>query len=220
MWDARDPRRLGGFWAAALGAEPITDEPDLMEARLRLADDVFLDLCFPRVAEPSAAPARLHPDLAGRAQVVQRLLGLGAEAADIGQGAVPWTVLADPGGNTFCVREDSGVGPIAALLLDSADPDRDAAFWSEITGWVPTPGTTSLRHPAGVGPLLEFWPEPEPSRGKNRLHLDVRPGAGDDDIVERVLGWGAVPLGTPSDLPWTAFTDPSGNEFCILARQH
>jgi len=33
---------------------------------------------------------------------VERLLGLGARRADIGQGEVPW-VLADPEGNEFCV---------------------------------------------------------------------------------------------------------------------
>lgn len=226
MWDARDPRRLGRFWAAAVGAEVITDEAEGVEARLTLADDVFLDLCFPHVASPSSSPARLHPDLAGGArqeEVVQRLLDLGAEPADIGQGAVPWTVLADLEGNAFCVMEDReayrDTGPIAALPLDSADPDRDAAFWAEITGWAPaagTPGVRTLRHPAGVGPLLELCPEPEPKRGKNRLHLDVRREAGDDDIAERVVAWGATPLSDPSDHPWLVFADPSGNEFCIL----
>lgn len=228
VWEARDPHRLGRFWAAALGAEPITDEPDIVEARLHLADDVFLDLCFQRVAEPSTAPARLHPDLAGgagRQEVVERLLDLGAEHVDIGQGSVPWVVLADPEGNPFCVRGDRDVaratGPIAALPLDSADPGRDAAFWASITGWVPWAGTgtAALRHPAGVGPVLELHPEPEPDRGKNRLHLDVRRGAGEDDVVERVLAQGATALGQPGDHPWLVFTDPSGNEFCILARQ-
>jgi predicted enzyme related to lactoylglutathione lyase len=229
VWDARDPHRLGRFWTAALGAESITDEPDLVEARLRLTDDAFLDLCFQRVASPSTSPARLHPDLSGgprQQEIVQQLLDLGAEHADIGQGAVPWTVLADPEGNAFCVMEDREVyrdtGPIAALPLDSADPDRDAAFWAEITGWVPSAGTagpTTLRHPSGVGPLLELCPEPEPKRGKNRLHLDVRPDARDDDIVERVLDRGATRLTDPGEHPWITFTDPSGNEFCILARQ-
>lgn len=225
VWDARDPQRLGRFWAAALGAEPMTDEPDIVEARLRFTDDAFLDLCFQPVASPSTSPARLHPDLLGgarQAEVVLRLLDLGAEHVDIGQGAVPWVVLADPEGNTFCVMEEReahrDTGPIAALPLDSADPDRDAAFWTGITGWVRT-GTT-LRHPSGVGPILEFCPEPEAKRGKNRLHLDVRREAGDDDIVERVLGWGATPYGAPSDHPWLSFTDPSGNEFCILNRSH
>jgi hypothetical protein len=226
VWDARDPHRLGNFWAVALGAEVITDEPDLVEARLHLADDVFLDLCFQRVAEPSTSPARLHPDLAGGArqqEVVQRLLDLGAEHADIGQGDVPWTVLADPEGNAFCVMEDRAVyrdtGPIAALPLDSADPERDAAFWAEVTGWVLAPGTTTLRHPAGVGPLLELCSEPEPRRGKNRLHLDVRPGPGDDGITDRVLERGATALTGPSEHAWRVFADPSGNEFCILAAQ-
>lgn len=223
VWDARDPHRLGRFWAAALGAEPLTDEPDAVEARVHLADGVFLDLCFQRVAAPSTAPARLHPDLAGGArqqEIVERLLGLGAAHADIGQGGVPWVVLADPEGNAFCVMEDRevyrGATPIAALPLDSADPERDAAFWGEITGWVPAGGTT-LRHPAGVGPLLELCPEPEPRRGKNRLHLDVRPdAAADHDIVDRVLARGATPLSEPDEYPWRIFADPSGNEFCVL----
>jgi predicted enzyme related to lactoylglutathione lyase len=228
VWDARDPRRLGRFWVAALGAEPITDEPDGVEARLSLADGAFLDLCFQRVDPLSTAPARLHLDLAGGArqqEVVARLLDLGAEPADIGQGAVPWVVLADPEGNAFCVMEDRAAfrdtGPIAALPLDSADPERDTAFWAEITGWTPTaPGATTLRHPSRVGPLLELCAEPEPRRGKNRLHLDVRPGAGDDHIAERVQERGAVPLTAPGEYPWQTFADPSGNEFCILARPH
>lgn len=103
VWDARDPHRLARFWVAALGAEQITTEPDLAEARLRISDDVLLDLCFPRVAAPSGAPARLHPDLAGGAEVVRRLFDLGAEHTDIGQGGAPWTVLTDPSGNEFCV---------------------------------------------------------------------------------------------------------------------
>jgi hypothetical protein len=227
VWDARDPHRLGRFWAEALGAEPITEAPDSFEARLTLTDDAFLDLCFQRVPEPSSSPARLHPDLAGGAQqqeVVERLLGLGAVHADIGQGEVPWVVLADPEGNAFCVMEQRdvyrGTGPVAALPLDSADPDRDAAFWAAITGWVPTGGVAglvSLRHPSGVGPLLELCPEPGSKRGKNRLHLDVRPGAGDVDMVERVVENGASRISEPGELPWISFIDPSGNEFCVLA---
>jgi Glyoxalase-like domain len=161
VWDARDPSRLGRFWAAALDAEPMTDDPEGFEARMTLSGDAFLDLCFQRVAEPSSAPARLHLDLAGGARqrdVVERLLGLGATHADIGQGEVPWVVLADPEGNAFCVMEDReayrGTGPIAALPLDSADPDRDAAFWAEITGWIPWDGiggAVTLRHPSGSG---------------------------------------------------------------------
>jgi hypothetical protein len=40
---------------------------------------------------------------AHQAAQVRRLLGLGASRADIGQGEVPWVVLADPEGGEFCV---------------------------------------------------------------------------------------------------------------------
>ncbi|HEY0814986.1 MAG TPA: VOC family protein [Pseudonocardia sp.] len=225
VWDARDPRRLGRFWAAAVGGEAITDEPDIVEVRLRLRDQFFLDLCFPRVASPSTSPVRLHPALAGGTpyeESVQRLLDLGAEHIP-GRGDDCGISLADPEGNPFYVPEDREIyrnaGPVAAVRLDSADPDRDVVFWATITGWVPDAGPSgvaTLRHPCGTGPLLELCPEREPKRGKNRLHLDVRREAGDGDIVERLPERGATALTRPGDLPWLVFADPSGNEFCVL----
>jgi hypothetical protein len=158
--------------------------------------------------------------------VVERLLGLGARHLDIGQGDAPWVVLGDPEGNPFCVMESRpayvGTGAVAALPLDSADPARDAAFWSWLTGWTAVAGVEprSLRHPSGRGPLLELCPESAPKgASKNRMHLDVRLESGDDPdgisagIVERGgrelhPDWGV--------LPWRLFADPSGNEFCVL----
>ncbi|MDL5154568.1 VOC family protein [Actinomycetospora termitidis] len=221
--DARDPGTLGRFWAAALGLTELTDEPDGYEARLPF-DDHFLDLCFQRVDDPSPAPNRLHLDLRGgeaQQEVVDRLLRLGAVRADIGQGDVPWTVLADPEGEAFCVMEDRPAyrhgGPLAGLPLDSADPERDAAFWAAVSGWVRvegTPGVPSLRHPSGTGPLLELCREPAPKgAGKNRLHLDLR--AEPSDPAGRVLALGATLVADPP-LPWTIYADPSGNEFCVL----
>lgn len=228
VWDARDPQRLGRFWAAALGAEVITDVDEGVEARLIFADDFFLDLCFPHVSDPAdGIPQRLHLDLVGGAEqdsVVARLLDLGASHADVGQGDVPWVVLADPEGNAFCVMEDrpayrSGSGPIAALPLDSADPQRDAEFWAGVTGWVPAEGNAprSLRHPSGLGPLLELCPEPEPRRGKSTMHLDARPDESDRDPLALVRDWGGKVLDQPAaDLPWTVCADPSGNEVCLM----
>ena len=190
VMDAVAPQRLGRFWEAALGTTRLTDEPDVFETRLAVEGGPELDLCFQRVSEPPADPWRLHFDLYGgahQAETVDRLLGLGARHLDIGQRDVPWVVLGDPEGNPFCVMEERSAyvdtGPVAALPLDSADPDRDAEFWAWLTGWTDATGVAprTLRHPSLRGPLLELCPEPEPKGDtKNRLHLDLRLEAGDD----------------------------------------
>ncbi len=228
--DAVEPQRLGRFWEAVLGGERLTDEPEGYETRLTVEGGPVLDVCFPRVPELPVEPPRLHLDLLGgdrQTQEVERLLGLGARHLDIGQRDVPWVVLADPEGNPCCVMEEravyAGTGPLAALPLDSADPDRDAEFWSWLTGWTDVAGVAprSLRHPSLRGPLLELCPESAPKgTTKNRLHLDVRLETGDDpDGVEAGIAerggrrelhpeWG--------ELPWRHYADPSGNEFCVL----
>ena len=195
VFDASDPQRLGRFWQAAVGGKTLTDEPDGYETRLSVDGGPVLDLCFQRVPEPPSKPARLHLDLLGgprQREVVDRLLGLGARHVDIGQGDVAWVVLADPEGNAFCVMEAREeyvrTGPIAAVPLDAADPAADARFWSWLTGWVlegPGGSSTVVRHPSGRGLLLEFCPEKQPKpETKNRLHFDIRLGAGDDpDLV-------------------------------------
>ncbi len=227
--DAFDPQRLGRFWEAVVGGERLTDEPDGFETSLTVDGVHMLDLCFQRVPEPLVARPRLHLDLLGGAaqtHVVERLVGLGARHLDIGQGDVPWVVLADPEGNPCCVVEDRAVysdtGPIAALPLEVVDPDAAAEFWSWLTGWTDVLGVAprTLRHRSRRGPLLDLNPERGPKGPtKNRMHLDVRLESADDPdtvaagIVERGgrelhPGWG--------ELPWRHYADPSGNEFCIL----
>jgi predicted enzyme related to lactoylglutathione lyase len=227
--DAVDPQRVGRFWEAALGGETLTDSAEGYETRLAVPDGPVLDVCVQRVPEPPSGPLRLHPDLHGasrQADVVERLLGLGASLLDIGQGDVPWVVLGDPEGNPLCVMEEreeyADTGPLAALPLDSTDPDRDVEFWAWLTGWVPVDALAprALRHRSGRGPLLELHGEERAkSPAKNRWHLDVRLEAGDDADrvatgIERRGGrelhpdWG--------DLPWRVFADPSGNELCVL----
>ena len=228
--DAQDPAALGRFWEALLGGTTLNDEPDLFETRLAVPDGLVLDLCFSAVPEPRRPDPRLHLDVAGgalQAEVVQRALDLGASHLDIGQGDVPWVVLADPEGNPFCVMEErpeyATSGPIAALPLDSADPARDAAFWAELSGWEPASSKVpaALRHSSGRGVLLELCPEPSPKPEvvKNRLHLDIRlePGDDPDAVLARVLELGGRELHPDwGDLPWRVVTDPSGNELCLL----
>jgi Glyoxalase-like domain len=230
VMDALEPQRLGRFWEAVVGGKRLTDEPDGFETRLTVDGGPVLDLCFQRVPEPPTEPPRLHLDLLGgarQAEEVERLLGLGARHLDIGQGDVPWVVLADPEGNPCCVMHDvpayAGTGPIAALPLDSAEPDRDAEFWSWLTNWTEVPGDAprSLRHPSRRGPLLELCQEARPKgTAKNRLHLDVRLETGEDpdEVAASIFRRGGDKLHHPEwgELPWRSYTDPSGNEFCVL----
>ena len=222
--DALDPQRLGSFWQAAVGGEPLTDEPGIFETRLAVAGGPTLDLCFQRVSDPPVDPPRLVPTLAAasRDDEVERLLALGARRLEDASEAR----VADPESNPFHVTDETtayaGSGPIAALTLDSADPERDLAFWGWLTGWteVGEREVATLRHPSGRGPVLELRPERSPQgTTKNRLHLDVRlePGESQEVVAQGIVERGGDVLRVDwGELPWRPYTDPSGNELCVL----
>ncbi|WP_426565796.1 VOC family protein [Angustibacter sp. McL0619] len=99
---AVDPERMVAFWQAATGWE----RSDTELVALRSPGGMFLEL-YP-VDDRPVGLDRLHLDVrptSGSPQLdeVARLGTLGAEPLDIGQGAVPWQVMADPEGNAFCV---------------------------------------------------------------------------------------------------------------------
>jgi catechol 2,3-dioxygenase-like lactoylglutathione lyase family enzyme len=122
--DRHDPAALAAFWAAALDYRVVRTEdgqveiapwerepPDLAE-QVRHAPTVPT-LVFVTVPEDKTVKNRLHLDLrpvdGSHEAELERLLALGARHADVGQGADPWVVLADPEGNEFCL-----LGPLAA----------------------------------------------------------------------------------------------------------
>lgn len=105
--DATDPGRLARFWAAASGWQ-MRAESHLF-ATLRHPDGRPPALDLVAVTDPTPGKNRVHLDVAPFADddhdaEVARLLRLGAQPADVGQGDdVTWVVLADPEGNEFCV---------------------------------------------------------------------------------------------------------------------
>jgi hypothetical protein len=101
--DSREPRRLGRWWAEALGWEITYDTDD--EVEIRRHEDAVPGLLFVAVSDAKSGKNRLHIDLRpdDQAAEVDRLLLLGAERVDVGQGDVSWVVLTDPEGNEFCV---------------------------------------------------------------------------------------------------------------------
>jgi hypothetical protein len=224
VFDALEPRLVGAFWEAAIGGERLTDEPAGFETRLAVEGGPVLDLCFQRVPERRIAPPRLQLVLAGvsgQPDGVDRLRALGARSLDLDEGS---EVLVDPEGIPFRVQDPAAYadsGPLAALTLESADVDRDVQFWSWLTGWIAAgEGSRTLRHPSRRGPHLELRPESAPkSADKNRLHLDVRlePGEDPDAVEAAIKDRGGDLLHTDwGELPWRSYTDPSGNEFCVL----
>jgi catechol 2,3-dioxygenase-like lactoylglutathione lyase family enzyme len=116
--DCRDPKAQAAFWCEVLGyhvwhasAEqieigPAEREPDDLAKQVRLAPTAP-SLVFVIVPEGKTVKNRLHLDIRPTAvsheAELERLLALGARRADIGQGTVRWTVLADPEGNEFCL---------------------------------------------------------------------------------------------------------------------
>jgi Glyoxalase-like domain len=234
--DANAPARLARFWASALNwviPDEAADEVDVCPAGYSYPDPAAVPLVFVPVPEPKNGKNRVHLDLASsslahQADLVARLRRLGASPVDLGQGDVPWVVLADPEGNEFCVLEPRGIyrdtGPVAAILTDCADPAALGRFWAEAAGCqvaYAEEHITGLRAPSGVGPYLEFLRVPDAKTEKNRLHPDVAPYRGDDPAAEvaRLRQLGATPadVGQGGDENWTVLADPEGNEFCVLS---
>jgi predicted enzyme related to lactoylglutathione lyase len=231
---AQDDAVLGRFWAQALGWGVHSEGPgvtNLEPVGLVYPDPVAVCIDIVARPEPKTVKNRVHLDLATtstahQAELVARLRDLGATPADVGQGEVPWTVLADPEGNEFCVLEPRPMyrdtGPIAAVVVDSTDPREMARFWGEAMDWTlheVADDFAAMRSAKGVGPYLEFLRTPDTKSGWNRVHLDVSPYLGDDHAAEeaRLRALGATDAGAPNAAdPWTVLADPEGNEFCLL----
>jgi catechol 2,3-dioxygenase-like lactoylglutathione lyase family enzyme len=121
------------------------------------------------------------------------------------------------------------------ISVDCHDPDRLAAFWCEVLGWVvihhepglieiasSPPDDAALLEAVRSGPVVPtmfFAQVPEDKVAKNRIHFDVSPvDVSQEDEVERILALGATraDIGQTGDESWTVLADPEGNEFCVL----
>lgn len=100
---ASNPTELGRWWCEALGWVVVDDDPPVFE--IQSQPDRLPGILFLGVDKSQHGTNRLHIDLRpdDQAAEVERLIALGASRLDIGQGDVPWVVLADPEGNEFCV---------------------------------------------------------------------------------------------------------------------
>ncbi|MFJ3933225.1 MULTISPECIES: VOC family protein [unclassified Streptomyces] len=116
---------------------------------------------------------------------------------------------------------------ISELVIDCTDPDRLAAFWGGVLGYVELgrekDGSIEIGPPgAGFGgpqPTLVLSPGGGPRSGKLPLHIDVNATDRDQSAeLERLLALGArhADVGQTGEESWHVLADPEGNEFCLL----
>lgn len=108
--DCREPEVLARFWCDVLDFVVLDREDDgSVEIGPREGfGGAQPTIILSRTDEPERSKPRLHIDVnaTDRDQdaELERLLGLGARPADIGQtGVEQWHVLLDPEGNEFCL---------------------------------------------------------------------------------------------------------------------
>ena len=109
---------------------------------------------------------------------------------------------------------------VEMVTFDCSDPAKLAEWWAQQFG-----GTTHdlLAGEFTVVTLSEglrlgFQKVPDPTPGKNRVHLDF--GAADVDAeVSRLTAAGATEVGRHTfgeDYRWVVLADPEGNVFCVV----
>lgn len=106
---------------------------------------------------------------------------------------------------------------ISDIIVDCSDPENVARFWSSLLGR-PIAGRKgpyvwlgSSKDGIGYG----FQQVDEPTRGKNRVHIDV---SGPDVVAIKrtVEALGGSRVAGYEDGGFLVMADPEGNEFCVV----
>lgn len=219
-----DPAPVAQFWAGMLRRDVATTSGSALVP----SEGNQIGLRFVGSPVPKAGPNRMHLHLTsssrgGQEQTVARALGLGAQHLDVGQRPEEGhVVLADPGGNEFCVIEPgnsflAGCGFLGELACDGT---REVGlFWSEALGWPlvwDQDQETAVQSPAGGTKIAWGGPPVAPHGTTTRQRFDLI--TTEDDLgheVDRLLDLGAARLedGEDDDV---RMVDPDGNEFRLL----
>lgn len=109
------------------------------------------------------------------------------------------------------------------VVVDCADLERAARFWSAALGYADQGGDSAAYRsvlPAdGPGVEILLQRTSDAKHGKNRVHLDLRTRDLDAEVA-RLLALGAArQTAEPVEehgWAWHVLLDPDGNEFCVL----
>jgi predicted enzyme related to lactoylglutathione lyase len=116
------------------------------------------------------------------------------------------------------------------IVIDAHDLGGLARFWTQVLGWSVL---SEREREVVIGPHVDaevgicFMPTTEVKVVKNRVHLDLNPGADASAAdrqaeIQRILDLGArrVDVGQTGNESWTVLADPEGNEFCVVRPKH
>ena len=220
-FDAHDPAGLAAFWGSLLGREVVQESA----GALLPGDDTQVGLRFVAALTDKSGPNRVHLHLTSTSredqqQTVEIALSLGARHLDVGQ--LPdedHVVLADPGGNEFCVIGPgnqflAGCGRLGEVACDGS---RDVGvFWHGALDWPlvwDQDEETAVQSPFGGTKVAWGGPPLSPKVGRNRQRVDLATG---DLVAEvaRLAALGATWLGDRDE--GVELADPDGNEFWVV----
>ncbi len=220
-FDAHRPAEVAAFWGGMLGRDVVPESGGALLA----GDSTQVALRFVEASTEKSGPNRLHLHLTtasadDQRQQVEKALRLGGSHLEVGQ--LPeedHVVLADAGGNEFCV-----IGPGNGFLAGcghlgevSCDGSREVGvFWSDALGWPlvwDQDQETAVQSPLGGTKISWGGPPVAAKHGRNRQHFDL--AATDlSTEVSRLVGLGATVLVEGDDS--VELADPDGNELVVV----
>lgn len=107
---------------------------------------------------------------------------------------------------------------LAMITFDSTDPGPLAQWWAQRTGGTIEQENDGWFYVVSVpsAPYLAFQKVPDPTPGKNRIHLDLSSPDLDAEVAE-LLDAGATEVARRQmgDFRWVTLADPQGNQFCV-----
>jgi len=111
---------------------------------------------------------------------------------------------------------------VEMVTFDCGDPAKLAGWWAAQFGGIAQEllpdEFVAVTRPEG--PRLGFQKVPEPTPGKNRVHLDFS-AADVDAEVSRLTAAGATKVGgrkISDEFRWVVLADPEGNVFCVVGQ--
>lgn len=210
-----EPSTLAAFWGTALRM-PAEQDPT---GEFRLVGSTDSETIHIHPTTLRKTRRRVHLDI-----TTPDLAALRRAGATVGEGVGPWRLSVDPEDREIgvLVHDDSLQDRLYQVVIDSPEPEANAAWWAKILDThlhpVPEDPDIAFVEPVPGAPFesLVFAREPEPKIEPNSVRLNVI-----TFDVELLTLHGATMVG-PDGSGGTLACDPYGNEFGVypLGTQH